>query len=94
MLESLNIKHSKPAVNKQDMTSQKFLHTFPMMGNTCTYKLCKAATVYFPWASNLLMLVTTKACSNYKGLGECEQTISTKVSLLVAESWQTAEETW
>ena len=35
-------------VNKQDMTSQKFPHTLPMMSNTCTEKLCTAATVHFP----------------------------------------------
>ena len=32
----------------QDMTSQRFPHTFPMMGNTCTDKLCTAAIVHFP----------------------------------------------
>ena len=29
------------------MASQKFPHTFPMVGNTCTDKLCTAAAVHF-----------------------------------------------
>ena len=29
------------------MASQKIPHTFPMVGNTCTDKLCTAATVHF-----------------------------------------------
>ena len=49
MLKSINKRHFNPAVNKQDMTYQKFPHTFPMMGNTCIGKLCTAATVHFPW---------------------------------------------
>ena len=32
------------------MASQNFPHTFPMVGNTCTDKLCTAATVHFLWA--------------------------------------------
>ena len=43
----LNKKHFNPAVNRQDMTSQKFPYT---VGNTCTDKLCTAAIVHFPWA--------------------------------------------
>ena len=44
------------------MASQKVSHTFPMVGNTCTDKLCTAATVRFLYEqSDLHMLVTTKA---------------------------------
>ena len=39
-------KKLNPPANKGDMTSQIFPHTFPMVGNTCTDKLCTAATVH------------------------------------------------
>ena len=42
-----NEKLFNPAVNKGDMASLKFPHTFPMVGSTCTDKLCTAATVHF-----------------------------------------------
>ena len=39
-------KHYNPVINKL------------IVGNTCTNKLCTAATVYFSWASDLYMFVT------------------------------------
>ena len=71
-------------VNKQDMTSQKFPHTLPMM----VMRNYAQLLLYISHEqSNLPMLVTTKACRNCKGAGQCEQTIWTKVSLLVADGW-------
>ena len=76
-----NKKHFNAAVNKQYMVSQKFLHTFPMVSNTCIDKSCTAATTILRISyeqSDLYMLVTTKAihtCSSFKGSGEREQTI-------------------
>ena len=35
------------AVNKQDMASQIFSHTFPMVGNILTDKLHTTTIVYF-----------------------------------------------
>ena len=43
----LSIKCFNLAANKQDMASQKFPHTFPIVVNTYTDKLCTAATVHF-----------------------------------------------
>ena len=61
------------------MTSQKFPHTFPMVGNTCTDELRTAATVHFLWAKWFVHACHCKVftCSNYKGSGECEQSIDT-----------------
>ena len=59
------------------MASQKFPHTFPMVGNTCTDKLPAAATVHFLWAKWFVHACHYKdfTCSNYKGSGEHEQSI-------------------
>ena len=59
------------------MASQKFPHTFPMVGNTYTDKLWTAATVCFLWANWFVDACHYKgfSCSNYKGSGECEQSI-------------------
>ena len=48
-----------PAANKEDMASQKFSHTFIIVGNTCTDKLCTATTTHFHEQSDLCKLVTT-----------------------------------
>ena len=74
-------------VNKQDMTSQKFpIHYLWWVILVLRYYA--QLLVYISHEqSNLPMLVTTKACSNCKGSGQCEQTIWTKVSLLVADGW-------
>ena len=42
-----------PATNKEDMASQKFPHTFIIVGNTCTNKLCRAATAHLHEQSDL-----------------------------------------
>ena len=74
MLESskqykIKVLHSSfnPAVNKQDVTSQKFPYTLPLMGNTCTDKLCTATTVHFLWAKWFVYACHYKVfiCSNY-----------------------------
>ena len=59
------------------MASLKFPNTFSMMGNTCTDKLCTAATVHFLWAKWFVHACHYKgfACSNYKGSDEHEQSI-------------------
>ena len=68
-----NKRHFNSAVNKQDMTSQKFPHTF--LSNTCTDKLFTAATVLYNYKGFTY--------SNYKGSGEHEQTTA-PVTLAVA----------
>ena len=44
------------------------------MGNNCTDKYAQLLLYISNEQSNLHMLVTAKACSNYMGSGEYEQT--------------------
>ena len=54
-----------------------------MVSNTCTDKLCTAATVYFLWARWFVHACHYKGftCSNYKGSGECEQSLVITIPL-------------
>ena len=71
-------------VNKQDVALQKFPHTFPMVGNLCTYKLQAAATVHFLWAKWFVHACNYKvfSCCNYKAKINANYKLATSTELL------------
>ena len=72
MPESLKFKVLQSSCKQARYGHPKIPHTFPMVGNTCTDKLCTAATVHFLWAKWFVHTCHYKGftCSSYKGSGE------------------------
>ena len=66
------------------MASQKFPHTFPMVGIACTDKFAQLLLYISYEQSDLYMLVTTKSLlvpTSCKGLGEHKQSIASHMSV-------------